>query len=166
MKLTKPGQLRSFAAYPRCSADQTEGRVAADLEQEAALVDAFVVPTKRERVLALLSKPKRRGDVLDTLYHHAPLDPRCMTRVASHEQSARGIEALLRARGAPDLCYVISTDRTLDATTVQLSTALSRIVGRGEGTIVSCIRGRLGYFEAEDAGERYLLERRGGRTRG
>ncbi len=25
MKLTKPGELRSFAAYPRCSADLTEG---------------------------------------------------------------------------------------------------------------------------------------------
>ncbi len=29
MKLTKPGQLRSFAAYPRCSADQLEATVIA-----------------------------------------------------------------------------------------------------------------------------------------
>ncbi len=35
MKLTKPGELRSFAAYPRCSADPTEARLARVNRREA-----------------------------------------------------------------------------------------------------------------------------------
>lgn len=137
-----------------------------DIEHETAVVDAFIVPSKQDRIRELLSKPKRRRGVLESLYHQAPLDPRCMSRVPPADQSSSRIEALLRAKGAPDLCYVISTDRSLDGSTVALRKALDRIVGRGEGTIISCLPGRLGYFEAEEAGERYLLERRGGPTRG
>jgi len=29
----------------------------------------------------------------------------------------------------------------------------------GNGTLLSCIPGRLGYFEGEDPGERYVLAR-------
>jgi hypothetical protein len=31
-----------------------------DLEQEAALIRAFIVPAKQERLVELLGKPKRR----------------------------------------------------------------------------------------------------------
>ncbi len=136
------------------------------MDHEAGLVEAFVKPEKRERLKELLSKPKRRRDVLELLYHKAPLDPECMVRVPPNAQSAEGIAALLRSHGAPDLCYVISTDSKIDGSTMQLAEVLNQIVGRGEGTVLSCIAGQLAYFEAEDPGERYLLRPRGGRTRG
>jgi hypothetical protein len=139
--------------------------VAHDVAHETALVDAFILPSKRERIRELLSKPKRRRSVLESLYHQAPLDPDCMRRIPPAEQSRARIEALLRAIGAPNLCYVISTDAGLDGMSLPLHAALEQVVGRGEGTILCCIPGRLGYFEAEDAGERYVLERRVGPTK-
>jgi poly(A) polymerase Pap1 len=79
--------------------------MAPDLEHEAAFIRAFIAPTKRERLVELLGKPKRRRDVLSTLYHFADLDPRFIRSISAAEDSAEGIEALLRSKGAPDLCY-------------------------------------------------------------
>jgi hypothetical protein len=143
-----------------------EGLVASEPDHERQLVDAFVTPTKRDRVRDLLAKPRRRRTILATLYHQAPLDPRYMTRIASSDQTPRRIEGLLRAKGAPDQCYAISTDSGLDGTTLLLREALDRVVGRGEAAILSCVPGQLGYFEAEEFGERYVLERRGSPTKG
>lgn len=137
-----------------------------DASHEGPTVDAFVLAAKQERIRELLAKPKRRRAVLESLYHQAPLDPRYMKKVPPAYQTAERIEALLRAKGAPEQCYVISTERSLDCGSMTLHDALARIVGRGEGTILSCVPGRLAYFEAEEVGERYLLERGGGPTMG
>lgn len=139
--------------------------MAPDLEQEAALIRAFIIPTKRERLVELLAKPKRRRDVLSTLYHFADFDPRCISKIPAAESSAERIDALLRSNGATDLCYAISTDSELDGRTVPLREALTRIHGLGHGTLLSCVPGLLGYFEGEEMGARYILERGSGGTR-
>jgi hypothetical protein len=133
--------------------------MAPDLEQEAALIRAFIIPNKRERLVELLGKPKRRSDVLRTLYDFADLDPRFVNSIPPAEDTVEGIEALLRSKGAPDLCYAISTDSDLDDRTVALREALIRIRGLGHGTLLSCVPGSLGYFEGEDIDARYVLER-------
>ena len=97
--------------------------------------------------------------MLGTLYHFKDLDQRFISRIPAAEDSADGIEALLRSKGAPDLCYAISTDSDLDGRTVTLRAALTRIHGLGHGTLLSCVPGSLGYFEGEEIGERYVLER-------
>ena len=63
--------------------------------------------------------------------------------------------------GAPEICYAISTDAHLDGKTVTLRDAITRIIGAGHGTVLSCVPGHLGYFEGEDSGARYVLERSG-----
>ena len=134
--------------------------MSADIEHEAAFVRAFIIAAKQGRLVELLAKPKRRRDVLETLYHSKDLDPRFMVKIPPAKQTAEGIETLLRARGAPEQCYVISTDEYLDGKTVTLRDAITRIIGVGHGTLLSCVPGQLGYFEGEDAGARYVLERR------
>jgi hypothetical protein len=134
--------------------------MAPELEQETALIRAFIVRAKQERLVELLGKPKQRRDVLRTLYHFADLDPRFNSRVPARDDTAEGIEAHLRSRGAPGLCYVISTDSALDGKRVTLRAALTQIHGLGHGTLLSCVPGQLGYFEGEEPGERYLLHRR------
>jgi hypothetical protein len=139
--------------------------MAPDLEQEAAFIRAFITPAKRDRLVELLGRPKRRQDVLRRLYHFADLDPRFIGNIPAAEDSVEGVEALLRSKGAPDMCYAISTDLELDGRTVTLREALTRIRGRGHGTLLSCVPGSLGYFEGEEIGARYVLERSSGRTR-
>jgi hypothetical protein len=64
----------------------------------------------------------------------------------------------LRSKGAPEKCFAISEDDDLDGKELFLSDALKEIVGRGIGTFLSCIPGRLAYFEDEDG--RFILERK------
>jgi hypothetical protein len=54
---------------------------------------------------------------------------------------------------------LLAEDPALDGREFPLEEALNAVVGRGMGAFVSCLRGRLAYFEGEEPGERYLLER-------
>jgi len=42
---------------------------------------------------------------------------------------------------------------------MRLEATLDETVGYVDGTIISCIPGRLAYFEGEENGARYILER-------
>jgi len=127
---------------------------------EASVVRAFVAPAKRERYVEGLSNPKRRSRFLDRLNHHIDdIDPQCRVSIPSASQSAAGIEQLLRARGAPSECYVMSSWARLDGREMPLGEALREVVGRQMGTLISCVPGRLGYYESEEIKARYLLER-------
>ena len=122
------------------------------------MVKAFIVTRKQERWLDLLAKPKRREDILRTLPHLTDLDERFLLRVPAPQSTSLILE-MLQQRGAPEQCYVVSESAELDARTLPLKEALALIVGRDTGTLVSCIPGRLGYFEGEDPGARFILER-------
>ena len=127
------------------------------MDHETALVNAFVLRERRARVIELLRNPRRRIKVLNRLYHFRDLDPRFLVSVPPARQRADAIAALLAERGAPAECHLISTNRELDGQNLPLGVALAQIVGVGDGTLVSCVPGRLGYFEGED--ERFILAR-------
>lgn len=119
----------------------------------------FVLSQHRARFRDSLAGAKRRKKfLLQDLGHFKYLDPRFAHSVPKRQQSASLLRELLKGKGAPDLCYVVSTDPELDGREVPLGEALERIVGITEG-FASCIPGRLAYFEGEDRGMRYLLKR-------
>ena len=127
-------------------------------EHEQAMVKAFIVTRKQQRWLDFLAKPKRREDILRTLSHLHDLDERYLLRVPAPQLLSVILE-MLQQRGAPEQCYVISESAELDARTLPLKKALKLIVCMSPGTLVSCIPGRLGYFEGEDSGARFILHR-------
>ncbi len=131
------------------------------MEHEWALIRAFVLPRRRARYLQFLNYPRRREKSLRVLDHLQNLDARYAHQIPPDKQSATDIETLLRRKGAPSTCHVISASRDLDGREMPLLTVLTEVVGSGIGTLLSCIPGRLGYFESEEVGERYLLERPG-----
>ena len=132
------------------------------MDHETALINAFIIPAKRARLTRLLRNPKRRSKIIATLYHFHDLDPRFLVEIAPSDQRNDAILAFLIKRGAPRLCHLISTDRDLDGRDLPLAEALDEIVSFGEGTLVSCIPGRLGYFEGEEMKDRYILDRTAG----
>jgi hypothetical protein len=93
------------------------------------------------------------------LAHFADLDPRFARPIAAAEQTPEAIARLLTHEGAPAVCYCLSEDRTLDERELPLRDALHRVVGAGMGTFLSCVPGRLAYFESEERGARYILVR-------
>ncbi len=123
------------------------------------IIRAFVRPDRRPRYLELIKSAKGRPKFLAALAHNMELDPRYSTRLADNVHTAVQIAALLGAKGAPEACYAISENWDLDGRDWPLAEALDRVVGGGQGTFLSCVPGRLAYFEGEDAGERYICER-------
>jgi hypothetical protein len=127
-------------------------------EQERRLIESFVLPERQSRYLELLSKPKRRKDVTSALSHFKHLDVRDAFQIPAASRLASGILALLKSKGAPDSCFVVSEAAEIDGKEVELGEALEFVFGRGIGTFLSCIPGRLAYFEDEDGN--FLLERK------
>lgn len=119
----------------------------------------FLAEPSRRRVQALLERvAKRRPDVLAMLDHDVRLDPRHSRHLAGSASHSEAIGEALLKLGAPALCHVLG-GRDIDGREMPLREALHAVVGGGFGAFMSCIPRRLGFFEYEDAGERYLLTR-------
>ena len=134
---------------------------ASQSDHEQAIVKAFVVSGRQERFSSFLSSPKNREKFTRELAHFRWFDQRFATtvpwkvdpRLKLWERHAQGIEnvcRLLRSKGAGKNCWAISQDQALDGHELQLEAAPEQIVGCGMGTILSCIAGKLAYFEGED----------------
>ena len=102
---------------------------------------------------------KRRSDVRALLDHSVRLHPGSSKHLSGSEADASAVAATLRKLGAPPTCYVMSADSNLDEREMPLGDALVAILGKGNGAFVSCIPGRLGFYEYEDMKSSYLLTR-------
>lgn len=130
-----------------------------DPKTEAVLLRAFVVSQKQERLIELLSNPRRRARVLASLAHFRDLDERFKIEIPHAQQTASGIAARLFKLGAPRECYAISENPAVDGRLLELERLLETVVGMGSGTLISCIPGRLGYYEGESPNNRWILTR-------
>jgi hypothetical protein len=129
------------------------------MHQEETSIRAFAAPDRMDRYLTLLRSSRGRAKLRSTLAHSFELDVRYATRVPSADATPLAVEQLLRSLGAPDTCHCLSESTELDGRDLPLAQALTAVIGHGMGTLISCIPGVLGYFEGEDAGERYVLRR-------
>jgi hypothetical protein len=128
-------------------------------QHEEQFARSFIVPAKRDRYLSLLESPKGRLKLAHGLNHCSDLDMRYAKLVPVGQQNVAAIEKLLKQKGAPDLCHVMSSNPEIDEQDMLLRKALEETVGQTMGTLISCVPGKLAYFEFEDAGERYILQR-------
>lgn len=127
------------------------------MTHEEGVVKSFILRPRQERVLGLLSNAKRRRTFTKELAHFKWLDPRFTKQIPPSQQSPSAIFELLKTKGSGQKCWVISESADLEGQELELCAALAETVGRGMGTILSCIPGKLGYFEDEEG--RFLLER-------
>ncbi len=125
-------------------------------EHEGALV-RFVVPTKRERVAALLTTARGRRKLVADLPHFDSWHDGSLVPIPAHQQTAEAVLGELLRRGAPAFAYVTSARRALDARTLPLADAVRAVVGSSSGTVISCIPGSLAYYEGEEHGARWFL---------
>jgi hypothetical protein len=135
-----------------------------DKEQEEITVKSFFVKRIRERVMFELSSPKRRIDALSRLCHRPDITliEKYMIEIPKPNSDPLDIEDLLKSYGAGNTCYVISYNKEIDGKHLPLRSALKSAVGFGMPSLISCIPGRLAYFEAEQENgppPRYILKR-------
>ncbi len=127
------------------------------MTHEESLVRAFASPERADRYLKLLASSRGRSKFLASLAHEFKLDHRYATKVGGQESSKESIEKLLRKLGAPDMCYCVSENSGLDGRELPLAEALTATIGYGMGTLISCLPGRLAYYESDEPGGRYVL---------
>ncbi len=106
-----------------------------------------------------LLNPKKRKKFTLQLAHCKHLDARFMFEITGAQSHPPDIERLLRSKGAPVDCYVISEYSEWDGKFMPLAAALKGVVGYDMGTVVSCIPGKLAYYEDEAMQPRFMLLR-------
>ena len=127
------------------------------VHNEHSFIAAFVKRNKRDRYREILSNPRLRHKFTDQLAHFTDFDPKFRLPIPSKKLFVDNITFELKKRHSPDLVFAISEDPALDQKELPLVEALKQTVGRGMGTVLSCIPGRLAFVETED--ERFILER-------
>jgi hypothetical protein len=129
------------------------------MNPEEATIRAFIQKSKQERCIQFLANPKRRHKFTSELAHFKWLDDRFAHPIPPPSaHTAQEIASLLRGKGAGRTVHVISEDSDIDGRELDLDEALRHIWGRQIGTILSCIPGKLGYFEDEEIRSGRLLE--------
>jgi hypothetical protein len=93
------------------------------------------------------------------LAHNLDLDPRYLKEIPPNLQIRENILRSLRGKGAGKTCYALSELESIDGKIVPLDEALSQIIGYGWGTVLSCVPGKLAYYEGEEMNCRYILEK-------
>ena len=128
-------------------------------EHEEKFAREFIIPEKRDRYVSLIGSVKGRKKILAGFHHIHDLDDRYAKLIPSNQQSAESIYRVLKQKGAPEVCYIMSDDHDIDQKEMPLREAISRVEGTNYGTLVSCIAGKLAYFETADMSGRYILEK-------
>lgn len=124
---------------------------------EESLIGAFVKRSKRDRYREVLSNPRLRHKFTQQLAYFTNFDPKYRLHIPGNKLFVDNIALELQKRHSPNFVYVISEDPALDQKELPLVEALRQVVGRGMGTVLSCIPRRLAFVETED--ERFILER-------
>jgi hypothetical protein len=83
--------------------------------------------------------------------------PERMIAVQRQNYSDERLVALLIRMGSPKLAFVISESEELDRTERSLTDAVSLCIGLGLGSVVSCLPGRLCFFQEETVSGRWIL---------
>jgi hypothetical protein len=131
-----------------------------DIDHGAAFVRSFVVKDRRDRLLFEHSK----GRLLGRFCHEAEslLDRRFAHKLTEPVCDYKRIVDILRASGARRKCVAFSHCKDIDCKMLDLAEALSRAVGHGLPSIISCLPGELAYLETEQVSgspDRYILHR-------
>ena len=128
--------------------------------RDEKLLARFFIPTKRERYEEMISHPKKRRKFLQELAHFKSLDPRYIVPLDPKKLFPDQIAEILIRKGAPHSVWISSENSDLDGREMPILDALKEVVGSQMGTILTCIPGKLAYFEGEEMGDRWILERR------
>lgn len=133
-------------------------------ELDEIIVKSFFNKTIQQRVLFELSSPKKRLDAIKRLNHNysVTLRKEFMIEIPRPNSNPEKIAEIMKMHGAGEFCYSISWCEEIDGKELPLLMALEKAVGFGMPSIVSCIPGKLAYFEAEQeygAPPRFILKR-------
>lgn len=130
-----------------------------DLQVERDMILPFLLLDRRARWVDLFSKPKSRRKLMDALWHGRDIDPKFLIPVRPDQANPKCLLSMLQRLGSPKECHLLSVRPDLDGEDLDVGLALEQVVGLAPGTFVSCLPGKLAYYERDEKNGRYLLMR-------
>ena len=116
------------------------------MDIENKVVDAFVIRRKKERAIFELSNPEKRERFISRIEDY--FDTRYVSQIDGHVATYQDLYRVLKVHGAPEMCYVMGIyEPNYDGKIINLKEALT-ICFRGGPVLLSCIHGKLAYYEA------------------
>ena len=133
-----------------------------DAERESDFIKTFFVECKQSRAIHELSSLSKRKDFLWRLSNYSVLlKPQYLIKIPKPNSDPESLQELLLNHGAEKICYCISLTSDMDGTYVDLLDALKDIVGNGMPAFLSCVKGKLAYYEGEQCAgppDRFILK--------
>jgi hypothetical protein len=127
------------------------------MEHEILLIKQFVVKDRQDRYLNLLQTDKGRNKFKSYISHFKDLNKKyCIPAYTLHSHVE--LYDLLKLEGAPNTCYIISENSKYDLRFLDITDAGKQLFSSGISFFLSCIPGKLAYYEGEDINERFLLK--------
>lgn len=126
---------------------------------EVEFIKSFVIPQKQQRFLEFVNSEKGRRKFTSELDHPNFISSEFICEISPSQETVESISKILRNKHAPPICYVISSNGTIDSCELPIDVALEETIGRGSGTVLSFLPGRLAFFENEDGDMRFILKR-------
>jgi hypothetical protein len=123
-------------------------------EHERRLIEIFVTPDKKDSYLALLRSKNGRDKFINELPRFKGLDKKYALK--SELTNKKDVIKELTSGGS-ESCYVISASKKYDTKTMPIKEAVDSIYEIDPGAIISCIPGKLIYYEGAD--ERSIYKR-------
>jgi hypothetical protein len=120
-------------------------------------IRSFVVKNKRDRFTEGISNLRIRRKLLNQLAHNNNLIDEKYAIVSSKALlTVKQLYDQLLSMGSPAQVYIVSENVDLDQKLMNLNAALKEIRWSGYGTVISCIPGKLAYYEGEE--EHFILQ--------
>src|SRR5262245_4309018 len=107
-----------------------------DWSAELQLMAAFLNAPKLERLTELTASDAGRRRLVRELGHFTGFKAAAIRTITSSAHTPAGIAAELRKMGAPDECYIISSNRAVDQKTLALDIALQEIVDKRRSALL------------------------------
>lgn len=131
-------------------------------QHERCFITSLIPAHLWDRFAALLPgfEQRKRAKLLNQLAHldlSADLSGFSPVNVSKYDPS--GMAEVLRKAGAQNVCYVISENPAWDAQYWVLDTILELCVGAGHFVALSCLPGRLYFWQNEEANTCHLIVR-------
>lgn len=127
------------------------------LSHELGFIKSFIVKEKQERFLLLTKGKKSRNKLRLLLAHKISLNIEKITPLKKEDDNIESIYEKLKNLGSPDNCHLICESIKFDNKNMKLRNAIEELYYTDYGCVISCIPGKLAYFQGEDVFNRAIL---------
>jgi len=116
---------------------------------EVSFIKFFIAKERQERFLALVENKKKRKKLRLLLAHSLVLNNERIRPINKEEDNKEQIYQILKKNGSPDNCHIICESSKYDDKDMDLKDALNELFDMDLGYIISCIPGKLAYYQGE-----------------